>query len=75
MSRTDAFLPSALSRAVRCANEIVALPAEDRSQEKLFKEWITNCHANLDKEIRFERPASEELQVSRCAGHVRRRRH
>ena len=56
--------------AVSCANEVVALPAEDRSQERLFKEWITNCHANLDKEIRFERPASEELQVSRCAGRL-----
>lgn len=37
--------------------------AEERSQEKLFKEWLTQCHRSLDKVTRFEKIGGKELQV------------
>lgn len=37
--------------------------AEERSQEKLFKEWLTHCHRSLDKVTRFEKIGGKELQV------------
>lgn len=42
---------------------MVMFCAEERVQDKLFKEWMTKCHSDLDKVIRFESLASDELQV------------
>ena len=35
----------------------------ERTQEKLFKDWLTQCHRNLDKVTRFEKIGGKELQV------------
>lgn len=37
--------------------------AEERSQEKLFKDWLTQCHRSLDKVTRFEKIGGKEVQV------------
>ena len=39
--------------------------AGDRHQERTFRHWLTQCHTELDKSIRFEQLADAGVQV--CA--------
>ena len=32
--------------------------------EKRFREWVTRCHSQLDKSIRFEAPADSRAQAA-----------
>ena len=36
----------------------------DRNLEKRFKDWLTRCHATLDKSFRFERLADSRTQAA-----------
>jgi hypothetical protein len=44
--------------------------AGERSQEKVFRDWITSCHKDLDKVTRFEKLAGPELQASLFSLHT-----
>lgn len=37
--------------------------AGDRNQERTFKQWLTKCHTELDKSIRFEKLADDDIQA------------
>lgn len=42
---------------------VKATSAGDRHQERTFKQWLNQCHTELDKSITFEQLADEEVQV------------
>ena len=44
---------------------VLLWPAGDRHQDRKFKEWLTHCHATLDKSVAFEVLADAAVQV--CA--------
>jgi structural maintenance of chromosomes flexible hinge domain-containing protein 1 len=43
-------------------------PAERSSLERKFKEWLTRCHSELDKNIRFECMSDSGTQVCQALG-------
>ena len=47
---------------------VTSLPAGDRHQDRKFKEWLTQCHATLDKSVAFEVLADAAVQV--CAAYA-----
>ena len=52
-----------------CPLQVVfSLPAGDRHQDRKFKEWLTQCHATLDKSVAFEVLADAAVQV--CAAYT-----
>lgn len=50
-------------KAVHWSLKMLLLCAEERNLDKLFREWLTKCHGDLDKLVRFEELAPDELQV------------
>lgn len=44
--------------------DISCFASGERAQEKLFKEWLTQCHRDLDKVTRFEKIAKTIIQVN-----------
>ena len=48
---------------------VLLLPAGDRHQDRKFKEWLTQCHATLDKSVAFEVLADAAVQV--CAAYAK----
>ena len=65
MFSLSALLMHALAQEHRRRNiENVALPCPgERNLEKKFKDWLTKCHATLDKSISFAAIAPASVQV------------
>ena len=58
MTRNKLMFRDDLRRLLEAATPI------NRGLEKRFRDWLTECHAELDKRIRFEKMQTPAEQVS-----------
>ena len=47
---------------------IIIIIAGDRNQERKFREWLSKCHSQLDKSLRFTQLADAAVQA--CNQHA-----